>query len=270
MLEYIDVTKSFGSRCAVDALSLTCPTASTTALIGPSGCGKTTLLRLAIGLLTPDRGEVRIGDRCVDGESVLALRRRIGYVIQEGGLFPHLDVRANVTLMADHLRWPRARIEDRFEALRQLVALPSDVTRRHPQALSGGQRQRVSLMRALMLDPDLLLLDEPLGSLDPLIRHDLQQELGELFRRLCKTVLLVTHDVAEAGTLADRIVLMRSGRIVQHGTLAELVERPVDPFVGAFLATQRGPREVLAEFRAAAERVAPSPDLAPRGPETRP
>jgi osmoprotectant transport system ATP-binding protein len=246
MLQFDAVVKQYGTRVAVDGVTLAC-TGGTTALLGPSGCGKSTLLRLAIGLVAPDAGQVRLFGEALTSQNTQTLRHRVGYVIQEGGLFPHLDVQRNVTLVARQLGWKEARCHERFEFLRELVQLPADAARRYPDELSGGQRQRVSLMRALMLDPELLLLDEPLGALDPLIRHDLQRELARLFTTLGRTVVLVTHDVAEAGTLADRLVLLRAGRIVQEGTLRELVERPASPFVADFLATQRGVRDVLEE-----------------------
>jgi osmoprotectant transport system ATP-binding protein len=186
----------------------------------------------------------------LDSFHIIDVRRQIGCVIQEGGLFPHLDVFANVTLMAGYLKWDSTRIRERFEQLRELVKLPADVGTRFIHELSGGQRQRVSLMRALMLDPRLLLLDEPLGALDPMIRRDLQRDLAELFTQLQKTVVIVTHDIAEAGTLAETLVLLRAGRIAQQGTLADLVERPASPFVSDFVETQRGAREVLAERQA--------------------
>jgi osmoprotectant transport system ATP-binding protein len=169
----------------------------------------------------------------------------MGYVIQEGGLFPHLTVERNVTLMARQLRWTRPRIGERLGTLEELVRFPPGLLGRYPAELSGGQRQRVSLMRALMLDPDLLLLDEPLGALDPLIRYDLQQELGAIFERLGKTVLLVTHDLAEAAYFAHHLVLMREGRLVQQGRPRALLEAPADPFVTRFVNAQRRPLDVL-------------------------
>lgn len=249
MLEFEGVTKRFSSLVALDAVTLHCEPGRTTALLGPSGCGKSTLLRLAVGLLWPDSGRVQVEGQPLDAVRVIELRQRIGYVIQEGGLFPHLDVLSNVALMARHLRWDAPRVSSRFEQLRELVKLPASVSTRFPHELSGGQRQRVSLMRALMLDPPLLLLDEPLGALDPMIRRDLQRDLAELFKELRKTVVVVTHDIAEAGTLAEMLVLLKAGRVVQQGSLEDLIERPASPFVSEFVETQRGAREVLAEQR---------------------
>ncbi len=232
MLELAGAACRYGELIALHPTDLTVE-GGTTVLIGPSGCGKSTLLRLMIGLVEPSAGQVRFEGRPVDFEA----RRRIGYVIQEGGLFPHLSARRNVSLMADFLGRPSA---DRVEALAELVKLPLAMLERRPDELSGGQRQRVSLMRALMLDPPLILLDEPLGALDPMIRAELQSELREIFRRLGKTVVMVTHDLAEAAWFADEILLLREGRVVQRGTLEDLVERPAEDFVVRFVQAQRG------------------------------
>jgi osmoprotectant transport system ATP-binding protein len=249
MLELRRVSRSFDGKPAVKEIDLEIPGGRTTALIGPSGCGKSTLLRLLIGLLEPDAGEVRFDGEPVlagDGAAQIAQRRRMGYVIQDGGLFPHLDARGNAALLARHLGWEASRVEARIAELCELTHFPTDGLDRFPGQLSGGQRQRVSLMRALMLDPDVLLLDEPLGALDPMIRSDLQEDLRRVFGTLGKTVVLVTHDIGEAGYLADEIVLLRAGRIVQRGTLEALVRRPEDPFVSEFVRAQRSPLESLA------------------------
>jgi osmoprotectant transport system ATP-binding protein len=160
-------------------------------------------------------------------------------VIQEGGLFPHLSVRDNAALLARTLGWERARIDARLAELAQLCQLPGEMLSRFPAELSGGQRQRVGLIRALMLDPPVLLLDEPLGALDPIVRHELQTQMRELFGQLNKTVVLVTHDVAEAAYLADTLVLMRAGQVLQQGSTRELLEHPADDFVTRFLTAQR-------------------------------
>jgi osmoprotectant transport system ATP-binding protein len=169
----------------------------------------------------------------------------MGYVIQEGGLFPHLTAAGNVSLMARYLGWEDPRIEERVAQLCALVRLRPENLHRYPHELSGGQRQRVGLMRALMLDPDLLLLDEPLGQLDPMIRFELQQDLKQVFDALGKTTLFVTHDLNEAGYLGQHIVLMREGRIVQQGPAAELLTRPADAFVAQFVRAQRAPFAAL-------------------------
>ncbi len=245
MLQFTGVSKRYGAQSALHAMDLTVEAGRTTVLIGPSGCGKSTLLRLVAGLVLPDSGQILFEGTPLTPSSLAALRRRMGYVIQEGGLFPHLTVERNVTLMARQLRWARPRIAERLGTLEELVRFPPGLLGRYPAELSGGQRQRVSLMRALMLDPDLLLLDEPLGALDPLIRYDLQQELGAIFERLVKTVLLVTHDLAEAAYFAHHLVLMREGRLVQQGRPRALLEAPADPFVTRFVNAQRRPLDVL-------------------------
>ena len=239
MLELHAISKSFGDAPALDGIDLVIPGGRTTVLIGPSGSGKSTLLRLMIGLIRPDRGTIRFDADEVTPASAPRLRRRMGYVIQSGGLFPHLTARGNVALMARYLGWDAARVAERLDALVALTRFPADGLDRFPAQLSGGQRQRVGLLRALMLDPDVLLLDEPLGALDPIIRRDLQTELKEIFATLGKTVVLVTHDIGEAGYFGDLIVLLQAGRIVQQGAFAELLDRPADAFVERFITAQR-------------------------------
>ncbi len=240
MLELSAVSKSYAELQALSQVDLATESGRTTVLIGSSGSGKSTLLRIMIGLIEPDSGEVRFDGERLTPDNVLELRHRMGYVIQDGGLFPHLDARGNAALLARHLGWSEDRVENRLRELLELTHLPGDVLDRYPTQLSGGQRQRVSLMRALMLDADVLLLDEPLAALDPMIRADLQQELREIFRTLGKTVVLVTHDIHEAAFLGDTVILLREGRIVQRGAMRELVERPADPFVTRFINAQRG------------------------------
>ena len=209
-------------------------------LRGPSGCGKSTLLRLIIRLLDPDAGTIRFDGHEVLPGNIAELRRRIGYVIQDGGLFPHLSARKNILLMANHLKWPANKMNSRLAELCALTRFPDNALDRYPLELSGGQRQRISLMRALMLSPELLLLDEPLGALDPLVRAALQKDLKEIFQRLNQTAVLVTHDLAEAAYLGDDIVLMNDGRVVQNGSLEDLRARPAAPFVTDFINAQRG------------------------------
>jgi osmoprotectant transport system ATP-binding protein len=208
-------------------------------IVGPSGCGKSTLLRMMVGLVVPDSGRVLFAGEPLTAANITATRLRIGYMIQEGGLFPHLTARENAALMPRYLRWPADKTARRLKEFMDLTRLSSDLLDRFPRQLSGGQRQRVSLMRALMLDPDVILLDEPLGDLDPMIRADLQEDLRTIFHDLGKTVVMVTHDLAEAGFLADRIALLRSGKIVQQGSFADLVERPANEFVNKFVSAQR-------------------------------
>ena len=235
-----DVSKRYGDAMALCPTNLSVQSGKTTVLIGPSGCGKSTLLRLIIHLIEPDSGSIELDGKRVTPENINALRRRIGYVIQEGGLFPHLTARANVLLMARHIGKSEAEAQNRLLELSDLTRFSENLLTRYPMELSGGQRQRVSLMRALMLSPELLLLDEPLGALDPLVRAALQKDLKEIFTRLGQTVLFVTHDLAEATYFADEIVLMNEGRIVQRGTITDLRERPADPFVSEFINAQRG------------------------------
>jgi osmoprotectant transport system ATP-binding protein len=239
MLLLENVSKSFGAKQALAPTSLAPAPGKTTVLIGPSGCGKSTLLRLMIGLITPDSGAVRFDGAPLTAENVDAIRHRIGYVIQDGGLFPHLNARANVALLPRYLKRDPASIEQRVAELAALVRISAETLTHYPSGLSGGERQRVALMRALMLDPELLLLDEPLAALDPIIRRGLQTELKEIFARLKKTVVMVTHDLHEAAWFGDEIVLMRDGRIVQRGTLDDLLVRPADAFVSEFVRAQR-------------------------------
>jgi osmoprotectant transport system ATP-binding protein len=250
MFELLDVEKSFGPARVLDRVSLTVAPGRTTVLLGPSGGGKSTLLRMMIGLVRPDAGVVRFAGTSLTSENLRPLRHRMGYVVQDGGLFPHLSARGNVTLMARRLGWTGDRIPSRLATLAELVRLPDGLLDRYPAQLSGGQRQRVSLMRALMLDPDVLLLDEPLGALDPITRADLQADLRTAFRELHKTVVLVTHDLTEAAYFGDEIVLLAEGRIAQRGGMRELIEQPATPFVARFVQAQRAPLEVLRETTA--------------------
>jgi osmoprotectant transport system ATP-binding protein len=244
MIKLRSVSKTFGKTVVLHETNLDVPTGETTVLIGPSGCGKSTVLKLIMGLLEPTTGSIEIDGEPIIQANILRLRRRIGYVIQEGGLFAHLTVRQNILLMAKHLKEPVEQMETRLLELCELTHFPKDALRRYPVELSGGQRQRVSLMRALMLKPSVLLLDEPFGALDPMVRARLQEELKEIFRRLQQTIMMVTHDMAEAGFLANRIVLLNEGRVVQSGTLDDLRNRPASEFVGDFLHAQRGLAEV--------------------------
>ncbi len=241
MLELVDVAKSFGGTQVLQPTTLRFERGRTTVLIGPSGCGKSTLLRIIIGLIEPDHGQVLIGGELLTPASVMALRRKIGYVIQDGGLFPHLSAVDNVGLLARHLGWSRPQIRRRAAELAELTRLPAGALDKYPAQLSGGQRQRLGIMRALMLDPELILLDEPMGALDPLVRYDLQEDLRKIFQSLGKTVVMVTHDMGEAGFFGDRVLLLGGGRIVQDGTLDELIDSPADDFVERFISAQRLP-----------------------------
>jgi osmoprotectant transport system ATP-binding protein len=233
------VSKTFGAAAALHPTDLSFERSKTTVLIGPSGCGKSTLLRLIVGLLEPDAGTIEFDDAPINFANIAQLRRRIGYVIQDGGLFPHLTAQENVLLMPTHLKRPPREMDQRLTELCALTRFPPEALDRYPVELSGGQRQRISLMRALALSPELLLLDEPLGALDPLVRAALQNDLKEIFARLRQTAILVTHDLAEAAYLGNQIVLMNDGRVVQIGTLEDLRTKPASVFVTEFISAQR-------------------------------
>ena len=228
--------RSFGGKSVLDGFSLSVADGETVALIGPSGCGKTTALKLVNRLLDPDSGSVAVEGHDVASQDPLALRRRLGYVIQEGGLFPHWDVRANVEVVPRLLGWDEERRRRRSSEVLGMVNLPAEeFAARRPRQLSGGQRQRVGVARALAADPPVLLMDEPFGALDPIARRSLQREFLDWKRRLSKAVLIVTHDIREAFLLADRIAVMHRGRVQQAGTKADLLERPADGFVREFV-----------------------------------
>ena len=257
MLELIDVCKSYNGVSVLKPTSLTVQPGQTAVLIGPSGCGKSTLLRIIAGLIKPDSGAVRLEGVALTDATVLQIRTQLGYVIQDGGLFPHLSLRDNVTLMARHLRWDRERTSRRVAELAELVRLPVELLDRYPTQASGGQRQRVGIMRALMLDPAVLLLDEPMGALDPLVRAELQHDLKEIFRTLNKAVVLVTHDMGEAGYFGDVVLLMNDGRVVQRGTLGDFLNAPADDFVRRFVSAQRLHLGASQAIRTANEGVRP-------------
>lgn len=235
------VSVFYGTFRAVAEVTLPVLARTITAIIGPSGCGKSTLLRLMIGLIEPDQGEVLFDGQRLTSANVLQIRQRLGYVLQDGGLFPHLTSRENVGLLARHLGWDRTRTNARVEELAGLTRLPPAALDRYPSEMSGGQRQRVGIMRALMLDPAVILLDEPMGALDPLVRYDLQEDLRSIFQTLNKTVVLVTHDMGEAGFFGDTVILLGEGRIVQQGTLDSLLNHPADEYVSRFINAQRLP-----------------------------
>lgn len=245
MIAFESIEKTFlspGRRevKAVRSLNLTVESGEIHALIGRSGSGKTTALRMVNGLEQPTSGTVSVDGEDVGSCDVYELRRRIGYVIQSGGLFPHMTVSENVGVMARLEGWEKERIRGRVAELLGLVGLPIDTFGdRHPFELSGGQRQRVGVARALALDPGHLLMDEPFGALDPITRQQLRSDTLELFGAMGKTVLLVTHDLSEAFEMADRVSLMDRGQIVQTGTQEELSARPASPFVETFLSTHR-------------------------------
>ncbi len=239
MLELQNISKTFEDRSVLADVNLMVPKGATHALIGSSGSGKTTLLRITLGLIPFDKGYVKINDQALLSFTPVEWADRIGYVPQDGGLFPHISAKNNIALIARLRGWRKSRIDGRVEELRKLVDLDPEILTRFPREMSGGQKQRASIMRAAMMDPAVMLLDEPMAALDPLIRRSLQQELKSIFQRLDKTVLLVTHDLGEAVYLAEQITLLHEGRVVQTGSYRDLLLQPATPFVSQFINAQR-------------------------------
>jgi osmoprotectant transport system ATP-binding protein len=242
MIRLENVSKTFpgAARPAVDRLDLDVPDGTTCVLIGPSGCGKTTTMRIVNRLIEPDAGRIIVGGQDVTRADAVALRRSIGYVIQQVGLFPHMTIAQNVATVPQLLGWTRGRTARRVEEMLSLVGLePAQFVDRYPRHLSGGQRQRVGVARALAADPPVLLMDEPFGAVDPIVRADLQAELLAILRRLAKTVIFVTHDIDEAIRMGDLIAIMKDGGLVQCAPPEELLAAPKDTFVAEFVGTDR-------------------------------
>jgi osmoprotectant transport system ATP-binding protein len=242
MISLQNVSKWFSqaSSPAVDHLDLHVPAGATGVLLGPSGCGKTTTIRMVNRLIEPSAGRILVEGEDVTQMDPVRLRRRIGYVIQQVGLFPHMTVAENVATVPQLLRWPPVQIQRRVGEMLDLVGLdPGQFMNRYPRQLSGGQRQRVGVARALAADPPVMLMDEPFGSVDPIVRARLQNEFLAILQQLKKTVILVTHDLDEAIHVADLVAIMRDGRVVQFGTPDQLLARPADPFVSEFVGTER-------------------------------
>ena len=239
MLELQNISKSFEGRPVLADVSLIVPKGATHALIGSSGSGKTTLLRITLGLIPFDQGYVKINDQALLSFTQVEWADRIGYVPQDGGLFPHISARNNVALIAKMRGWPKSKIDARVEELRRVVDLDAEILTHFPREMSGGQKQRVAIMRAAMMDPAVMLLDEPMAALDPLIRRTLQRELKSIFQRLGKTVLLVTHDLGEAVYLAEQITMLHEGRVLQTGSYRDLLLSPASDFVSHFINAQR-------------------------------
>ena len=242
MIEIRDLVKRFAGteRPAIDHLSLTVPAGEVCVLIGPSGCGKTTTMRVINRMIEPDGGTVHVAARDIMSVDPVELRRSIGYVIQQIGLFPHWSIAQNIGTVPRLLGWDDARIARRVDELLALVGMdPSQYRDRYPRELSGGQRQRIGVARALAADPPVMLMDEPFGAIDPITRTRLQDEFLNILRLLGKTVVFVTHDIDEALKMGDRIAIMRDGTLVQYDTPEAILARPADRFVESFVGSDR-------------------------------
>lgn len=222
MIELREIRKTYGSIVALDGVDLVIENAKICMLLGPSGCGKSTLLRLINRLIDPDSGEILINQKSNFSYNKEELRRNMGYAIQGVGLFPHMSVGENISVVPKLYKWEAPRIKARIEELLDLVGLPLEYAAKYPKELSGGEAQRVGVARALGADPQFLLMDEPFGALDPVNRKRLQREFLEIQRRLKKTVVFVTHDINEAATMADQLVIMKGGKIIGAGTPEEI------------------------------------------------
>jgi len=241
-LEFRNVTRRYGTVVAVDDLSLLVPAGKICVLVGPSGCGKTTSLKMVNRLIEPSEGQILIGGRDVMAQDPIELRRGIGYVIQQVGLLPHLSVGRNVAVVPGLLGWEGKRIDARVDELLGLVGLkPGSYRNRYPAELSGGERQRVGVARALAADPPLMLMDEPFGAVDPIVRERLQNELLRLQERLAKTILFVTHDIDEAVKMGDLVAVLQVGGVLaQFASPAEILAHPASDFVARFVGADRG------------------------------
>ncbi len=267
MIEISALTKRFAgaSHPAVDRLTLTVPAGEVCVLIGPSGCGKTTTMRIVNRMIEPDSGTVTVNGRNVMDVDAVALRRHIGYVIQQIGLFPHWTIAQNVATVPRLLGWDERRIDARVDALLALVGMDPAVYRdRFPRALSGGQKQRVGVARALAADPPVMLMDEPFGAIDPITRARLQDEFLRILHGLKKTIVFVTHDIDEAIRMGDRIAIMKDGALVQYDTPEAILSAPADAFVEAFVGADRALRRLaLIPVRAATDAAATPPAAGP-------
>lgn len=234
-IRFKNISKKYEDVTALEAVNLEINDKITTALVGESGSGKTTLLRLVNGLMQPSEGKVELFGKPIDYNKLPMARKKMGYAVQGGGLFPHMSVYQNITIMAKLENWHETRVEERADYLIELVNLHKDLLDRFPHELSGGQRQRVSLCRALMLNPSLLLLDEPFSALDPITKGFIHDEFVKLQKAESRAILLVTHDMEEAVKLADNIVIIKKGRVVQNGKVGEIIASPKNEYVSNLL-----------------------------------
>ncbi|MBC2303327.1 betaine/proline/choline family ABC transporter ATP-binding protein [Listeria booriae] len=240
MLRFEHVSKIYkGGKTAVNDLNLDIDRGEFICFIGPSGCGKTTTMKMINRLIEPTEGQIFINDKDIMKEDSVKLRRSIGYVIQQIGLMPHMTIRENIVLVPKLLKWSEEKKNERAKELIKLVDLPEEYLDRYPYELSGGQQQRIGVLRALAAEQNLILMDEPFGALDPITRDSLQEEFKNLQRELGKTIIFVTHDMDEAIKLADRIVIMRGGEVVQFDTPDEILRNPADKFVEDFIGKDR-------------------------------
>ena len=239
MVHFVNVTMAYGSHIVIDKLNLHVEEGQLVVLIGPSGCGKTTTLQLINRLIKPTEGDILVNRQNIKNVDPVELRRKVGYVIQEIGLFPHMTIKQNIEIVPRLLGWDEERKAARTEELIQLVNLDRKYLKRYPSELSGGQQQRIGLLRALAVEPPIILMDEPCGALDPITRESLQNEIVALQKRLKKTIVFVTHDMDEAIKIADRIVLMKDGKIVQAAASKELLSNPANEFVEQFIGRHR-------------------------------
>ncbi|MBC2177219.1 betaine/proline/choline family ABC transporter ATP-binding protein [Listeria booriae] len=240
MLRFEHVSKIYkGGKTAVNDLNLDIDRGEFICFIGPSGCGKTTTMKMINRLIEPTEGQIFINDKDIMKEDPVKLRRSIGYVIQQIGLMPHMTIRENIVLVPKLLKWSEEKKNERAKELIRLVDLPEEYLDRYPYELSGGQQQRIGVLRALAAEQNLILMDEPFGALDPITRDSLQEEFKNLQRELGKTIIFVTHDMDEAIKLADRIVIMRGGEVVQFDTPDEILRNPADKFVEDFIGKDR-------------------------------
>jgi len=240
MIELKSISKSYGNQTVFQDLNLTFQNGKTYTIIGQSGCGKSTIIRIISGLVEAESGSIYLNNSELTDSNKNLFRKKIGYVIQEGGLFPHLTAKQNIELQSKYFNYPLDEIQVRLNYLLTRTKFSYTLLDKYPSQLSGGEKQRVALMRALMMDPDILLLDEPLGALDPMIRSKLQTELKNIFSKLNKTVVLVTHDLNEAAFFADEIVLLNKGKIEQQDSVHNFFNKPQSEYVRKFISAQRG------------------------------